>query len=65
MVSQEKSNDNIYVQGGLELNADTKEVSVDGNPVRLTPIEFKILQMLIKHPGHVFSSEDVYKRQDC
>lgn len=61
MVSQEKSNDNIYVQGGLELNADTKEVSVDGNPVRLTPIEFKILQMLIKHPGHVFSSDEIYE----
>ena len=61
MVSQEKSNDNIYVQGGLELNADTKEVSVDGNTVRLTPIEFKILQMLIKHPGHVFSSDEIYE----
>lgn len=61
MVSQEKSNENIYVQGGLELNADTKEVSVDGNPVRLTPIEFKILQMLIKHPGHVFSSDEIYE----
>ena len=61
MVSQEKSNDNIYVQGGLELNADTKEVSVDGNPVRLTPIEFKILLMLIKHPGHVFSSDEIYE----
>ena len=61
MVSQEKSNDNIYVQGGLELNADTKEVSVDGNPVRLTPIEFKILQRLIKHPGHVFSSDEIYE----
>lgn len=61
MVSQEKSNENIYVQGGLEVNADTKEVSVDGNPVRLTPIEFKILQMLIKHPGHVFSSDEIYE----
>lgn len=61
MVSQEKNSDNIYVQGGLELNADTKEVSVDGNPVRLTPIEFKILQMLIKHPGHVFSSDEIYE----
>ena len=49
------------IQGGLELNADTKEVSVDGNPVRLTPIEFKILQMLIKHPGHVFSSDEIYE----
>lgn len=61
MVSQEKSTENIYVLGGLELNVDTKEVSVDGNPVRLTPIEFKILQMLIKHPGHVFSSDEIYE----
>ena len=61
MLNNDKQNDNIYVQGGLELNADTKEVSVDGKSVRLTPIEFKILHLLIKHPGHVFSSDEIYE----
>ncbi len=40
--------------GGLELNEDTVEVSVDGEPVRLTPIEYKILLLLMKSPGRVF-----------
>ncbi len=55
-------NENIYTIGGLELNDDTKEVSVDGNPVRLTPIEFKIFGLLIKIPGRVFPAEEIYER---
>ena len=58
----EAMNENIYTIGGLELNDDTKEVSVDGNPVRLTPIEFKILGLLIKNPGRVFPAEEIYER---
>ena len=58
----EAVNENIYTIGGLELNDDTKEVSVDGNPVRLTPIEFKILGLLIKNPGRVFPAEEIYER---
>lgn len=58
----ETVNENIYTIGGLELNDDTKEVSVDGNPVRLTPIEFKILGLLIKNPGRVFPAEEIYER---
>ena len=58
----EAVNENIYIIGGLELNDDTKEVSVDGNPVRLTPIEFKILGLLIKNPGRVFPAEEIYER---
>ena len=58
----EAVNENIYTIGGLELNDDTKEVSVDGNPVRLTPIEFKILWLLIKNPGRVFPAEEIYER---
>ena len=55
-------NEQVYVVGGLELNADTKEVTLDGNPVRLTPIEFKILHLLIKNPGWVYSAEEIYER---
>ncbi len=56
------SNDHIYTIGGLELNEDTVEVSVDGEPVRLTPMEFKIVQLLIKSPGRVFSADEIYER---
>ena len=55
------ANDRIYVQGGLELNADTKEVTVDGALARLTPIEFKILHLLMRNAGRVFSSEEIYE----
>ncbi|MGN0424538.1 MAG: response regulator transcription factor [Acetatifactor sp.] len=54
--------EHVYTIGGLELNEDTVEVSVDGEPVRLTPMEFKILQLLIKNPGRVFSADDIYER---
>ncbi len=55
------NNDKVYTIGGLELNDDTKEVSVDGEPVKLTPMEFKILALLIKSPGRVFSAEEIYE----
>lgn len=51
----------ILSVGGLELNEDTVEVTVDGNPVKLTPIEFKILQLLMRNPGRVFSAEEIYE----
>ena len=56
------SKGNIYTIGGLELNEDTVEVRVDGELVKLTPMEFKILQLLIKSPGRVFSAEEIYER---
>ena len=55
-------NEHIYNIGGLEVNEDTKEVFVDGNLAKLTPLEFKILALLIKHPGRVFSAEEIYER---
>ncbi len=48
--------------GGLELNVDTKTVSVDGKKVKVTPIEFKILELLMKNAGKVFSADDIYER---
>lgn len=47
---------------GLSLNDETKEVSVDGKPVKLTPIEFKITSLLMRHPGRVFSINEIYER---
>ena len=52
---------NIYVIGGLELNEDTKEVSVDGEPVKVTPTEYKILLLLMENAGRVFSAEEIYE----
>ena len=57
-----ENSDRIHVCGGLELNEDTVQVTVDGEPVKLTPIEFKILLLLIKHPGRVFSADEIYER---
>lgn len=62
MVNKEEVNENIFTVGGLELNNDTKEVFVDGNLVKLTPIEFKILNLLIQNVGRVFSAEEIYER---
>lgn len=54
--------ENILVIGGLELNEDTVEVSVDGSLIKVTPMEFKILQLLMKNSGKVFSAEEIYER---
>ena len=51
----------VYTIGGLELNEDTIEFTVDGTPVKLTPIEFKILALLMRNAGRVFSSEEIYE----
>ena len=53
---------NIHTIGGLEINEDTVEVTVDGEPVKVTPIEYKILLLLMKSPGRVFSAEEIYER---
>lgn len=52
---------NSFVVGGLEINLDTKEVSVDDKSIKVTPIEFKILELLMEYPGKVFSAENIYE----
>jgi len=59
---EEEHKEELYVIGGLELNVDKVELTVDGKPVKVTPIEFKILHLLMKNPGRVFSSEEIYER---
>lgn len=61
-LNEEGGRDHIYTIGGLELNEDAVEVTVDGEPVKLTPMEFKIVQLLIKNPGRVFSADEIYER---
>ncbi len=60
--AEQKENSRIYTVGGLELNEETVEVAVDEKPVKMTPIEFKILQLLMKNPGRVFSADEIYDR---
>ena len=51
----------IYEVGGLRINDDLKEVTVDGEMVRLTPIEYNILLLLMKNQGRVFSINQIYE----
>lgn len=46
---------------GLVIDTDAKSVTVDGEEVRLTPIEYKILELLCRNPNRVFSSEQIYQ----
>ncbi len=61
-LNRPEQNEHIFTIGGLELNEETVEVTVDAEPVKLTPMEFKIVQLLIKNPGRVFSADEIYER---
>ena len=49
------------INGGLELDDEKKQVFVDGEEVRLTPMEFLILKLLMENPGVVFSASRIYE----
>ncbi len=51
----------IYEVGGLKINDDLKEVTVDGDTVKLTPIEYNILLLLVRNQGKVFSIDQIYE----
>ena len=61
VINNQEESTNSFIIGGLELNIDTKEVTIDGEEVKLTPIEFKILELLMKNCGKVFSAESIYE----
>lgn len=54
-----KQNGEILIDG-LCVNTENKTVKVDGENVRLTPVEYKILELLVRNRGRVFSAEDIY-----
>lgn len=54
--------ESVLTIGGLCLDVQAKTLTVDGEPVRLTPIEYKILAFLMAHPGRVFNAEELYER---
>ncbi|TQK62805.1 DNA-binding response OmpR family regulator [Brevibacillus sp. AG162] len=59
--SAQMTEDEIEVRG-LTLNKSTKNVAIDGNEVRLTATEYKILELLMENKGRVFSIEEIYER---
>ena len=61
-LGDKEENSRIHTIGGLEINEDNVEVTVDGEPVKMTPIEYKILLLLMKNSGRVFSAEEIYER---
>lgn len=58
---EKAANEELSVRG-LVLNQVTKEVTVDGEDVRMTPTEFKILELLMVNKGRVFSIDDIYEK---
>ncbi len=56
-----ETTENVYKVGGLVINDDNKEISVDGELVKLTPIEYNILLLLVRNQGRVFSIEQIYE----
>ena len=59
--NQFKQEENMYEAGGLVIYDDLKKVTVDGEEVKLTPIEYNILLLLMKNKGKVFSINQIYE----
>jgi DNA-binding response OmpR family regulator len=57
----EGANTHVYNAGSLCINDETKSVTVDGEAVKLTPIEYNILLLLVKNKGTVFSTDKIYE----
>lgn len=61
LANRSESSDNVYRSGSLVIHDDEKLVTVDGEPVKLTPIEYNILKLLVMNAGRVFSIEQIYE----
>ena len=59
---REKIEDNVIRNGGIALDDSAKSVTVDGESVSLTPIEYNILKLLLKSPGRVYSTSQIYEQ---
>lgn len=57
-----ETREDVLRSGGLELNTSTKEVKVDGNQIKVTPIEYRILELLLRNKGRVFSIDEIYEK---
>ena len=52
----------IFIKGHLLLHREQRQLDVDGEPVKLTPKEYRIVELLMSNPGRVFSAEEIYER---
>lgn len=59
--SNDAAGDKVYEAGDLLVNDDLKKVTVDGEEVKLTPIEYNILLLLLKNKGKVYSINEIYE----
>ena len=57
-----EDNSAVFSNGGITMDDNAKSVTVDGEQVSLTPIEYNILLLLMKHPGRVFSTGQIYEQ---
>ncbi|RKL68114.1 DNA-binding response regulator [Salipaludibacillus neizhouensis] len=53
---------NVYQTGGLTIDDESKTITVDGEEVHLTPVQYKMLKFLIANVGKVFSIEEIYEK---
>ena len=56
-----ENDSHVFTCGDLVIDDDTKEVTVNGESVKLTPIEYQILLLLVKNPGKVYSIDEIYE----
>lgn len=61
MLGGAQKQETVLRVGGIQLDHDSKTVTLDGEPVSLTPLEYSILYYLMRNPGKVFSSEQLYR----
>lgn len=61
-INKIKPEEDVISIDGIELNDSKKEVTVDGEMVKLTPLEYKILHLLISNPNKVFSIKEIYEK---
>ena len=59
--SRVEPGDHVLIVGGISVDDRAKQVTVDGDPVALTPIEYSILKLLMSHPGKVYSTKALYE----
>lgn len=55
-------NSNVITVGTMQLDTEKKELTVDGEPVKLTPIEYKIIELFLNNLGRVFSIDEIYEK---
>ena len=60
--AQPPENAGVITIGGITMDDKAKEVTVDGEPASLTPIEYDILKLLMENPGKVFSTQTIYEK---